>query len=252
MSEQKKCKYCAMMIPSEANICPHCRKKQGTSKAVGCLAVLIILVVLGAIGSMMIGGEPSRPNISNGKENAKTATSTSIPTQQKQYTSTEHLKLANECLASGYKIDKDIMKSSWGNVSCAKTYLSKIKPEDIEYGEAKNLLKEVSRREIEIKKAANIVTGKIMLEQRIKFAQRYENDLLSKGMDIDVSLSGIDKKTIKIKYILMNRPLVYKLVIEARILEKFKAMGFTRAILTDGYNYTWDININKFLTPKGK
>ena len=26
---EKKCKFCAMMIPKEASICPHCRKRQG-------------------------------------------------------------------------------------------------------------------------------------------------------------------------------------------------------------------------------
>ena len=27
---EKKCKHCAMMIPKEAKICPHCRKKTGS------------------------------------------------------------------------------------------------------------------------------------------------------------------------------------------------------------------------------
>lgn len=43
----KKCKHCAMMIPKEAKVCPHCRKKQGTSLAVGCLAILFILFIIG-------------------------------------------------------------------------------------------------------------------------------------------------------------------------------------------------------------
>lgn len=38
----KKCKYCAMMIPKEAKICPHCRKKLGLLT----LPVKIILVIL--------------------------------------------------------------------------------------------------------------------------------------------------------------------------------------------------------------
>ena len=37
---EKKCKYCAMMIPKEAKICPHCRKKQKRS---GLFLVLVIL-----------------------------------------------------------------------------------------------------------------------------------------------------------------------------------------------------------------
>ncbi len=31
MLEQKKCKYCAMMIPDDAMVCPHCRRQLKTS-----------------------------------------------------------------------------------------------------------------------------------------------------------------------------------------------------------------------------
>lgn len=38
----KKCKYCAMLIPADAKICPYCRKKQGWSLTAKILAVLFI------------------------------------------------------------------------------------------------------------------------------------------------------------------------------------------------------------------
>lgn len=44
---EKKCKHCAMMIPKEAKVCPYCRKKQGTSFAVGCFTVFLILIIIG-------------------------------------------------------------------------------------------------------------------------------------------------------------------------------------------------------------
>jgi len=53
MLEEKKCKYCAMMIPKEAKICPHCRKKQGTSFIVGFLAVIVTIFLFGLIISMI-------------------------------------------------------------------------------------------------------------------------------------------------------------------------------------------------------
>lgn len=57
---EKKCPHCATMIPAEAKICPHCRKKQGTSMIVW---VIVGLIVLYAIGK--ISGTPQRSSISD-------------------------------------------------------------------------------------------------------------------------------------------------------------------------------------------
>jgi|WetSurMetagenome_2_1015567.scaffolds.fasta_scaffold00682_12 hypothetical protein len=46
---EKKCKYCAMIIPKEANICPHCRKKQGWSWLAKIAVGLFALLVLGSV-----------------------------------------------------------------------------------------------------------------------------------------------------------------------------------------------------------
>ncbi|MBN1473498.1 MAG: hypothetical protein JW914_02680 [Syntrophaceae bacterium] len=50
---EKKCKHCAMMIPKEAKICPHCRKKQGTSIITLFLSAIFILFVIGMCSSFM-------------------------------------------------------------------------------------------------------------------------------------------------------------------------------------------------------
>jgi hypothetical protein len=53
---EKKCKYCAMMIPYDARICPHCRKKQpSTIKTV--IAVGVILILLGPCIAVMFNLE---------------------------------------------------------------------------------------------------------------------------------------------------------------------------------------------------
>lgn len=44
---EKKCKYCAMMIPKEAKICPHCRKTQGWTLPAKLVAGFFILMVIG-------------------------------------------------------------------------------------------------------------------------------------------------------------------------------------------------------------
>jgi hypothetical protein len=49
---EKKCRYCARMIPQEAKVCPHCRKRQGTSTGVKVLAVIFILIGIGMCQSL--------------------------------------------------------------------------------------------------------------------------------------------------------------------------------------------------------
>jgi RNA polymerase subunit RPABC4/transcription elongation factor Spt4 len=70
MSEEKKCKYCAMMIPKEAKICPHCRKKQGTSFFVGFLAVIFGLIIISMMINALSEHKPigQRSSVSVGKE----------------------------------------------------------------------------------------------------------------------------------------------------------------------------------------
>lgn len=51
--DEKKCKHCAMMIPKEAKVCPHCRKKQGTSIITMIVAGFFILFVIGMCSSFM-------------------------------------------------------------------------------------------------------------------------------------------------------------------------------------------------------
>jgi hypothetical protein len=47
MSE-KKCKYCAMMIPKDAKICPHCRKTLGWTLPAKIFAGFFLLIVINA------------------------------------------------------------------------------------------------------------------------------------------------------------------------------------------------------------
>jgi hypothetical protein len=48
---EKKCRYCAMMIPKEAKICPHCRKRLGWTWPAKIFLGFIIFTVIGIIAS---------------------------------------------------------------------------------------------------------------------------------------------------------------------------------------------------------
>ncbi|MDH4230686.1 MAG: hypothetical protein OEW04_01500 [Nitrospirota bacterium] len=58
---EKKCKYCAMMIPKDAKICPHCRKTLGMTMPVKIvIGLFLFAVIMSAITNKQpIGTSPS-------------------------------------------------------------------------------------------------------------------------------------------------------------------------------------------------
>lgn len=67
MPEEKKCKYCSMMIPSDASFCPHCRKRQGASPiliGIGTLFGLFLFMMI-LVGLM---SNTSSPSVKIGEE----------------------------------------------------------------------------------------------------------------------------------------------------------------------------------------
>lgn len=68
---QKKCPFCAMMIPGEALVCPHCRKNQlmilgkgGKPKMFSPVGIAIIIILLFAVSVVILG------RIGDDKDNA--------------------------------------------------------------------------------------------------------------------------------------------------------------------------------------
>jgi hypothetical protein len=155
----------------------------------------------------------------------------------------EHLAEAQKALDE-WKPNKDPMKTSWGRVNDAKKHLMAIPQNTPESAKKEKLLKEVLRREKEIQKAAKIVAEKVMIQQRKDFAKKYEMSLLDKGMDTAVSTLGKNYSILQIKWVLMNRPLVYKFINDEAAMSNLKKMGFKRIVFTDGYNKTWTSKID--------
>jgi hypothetical protein len=49
---EKKCRYCAMMIPGKAKICPYCRKTQGWTIGAIIGSILVFLFLMIMLGTM--------------------------------------------------------------------------------------------------------------------------------------------------------------------------------------------------------
>lgn len=75
MPEEKKCHYCAMMIPKEAKICPHCRKKMPISGMTGLVIIIICTVI---IVWALSSGTPTTPRTPPAGSDPQTATDDQI------------------------------------------------------------------------------------------------------------------------------------------------------------------------------
>lgn len=76
-------------------------------------------------------------------------------------------------------------------------------------------------------------------EKRESAIEDMERKFLSKGMD--VHFSWPQKDTLKMRYVLMSRPIVYQIQNETDFVQTLGELGVKKLILTDGYRETWTI-----------
>lgn len=228
---EKKCKQCAMMIPKEAKICPHCRSKQGwTTCAKAGLIGILFIVLIPALS--IIGKAPKNsPKVSPEQ--------TAQQDRFNKMTPSEHLMEAKKAFEEGKP------PKSFGRVDDAKKHLSAIPNNAPEYIESQKLTAEVAKREIEIQKAVKILAEKLMIEQRKDFAKKYELSLLNSGMDTTITTEGKDSTGLKMKWVLMSRPIAYKIINDESAMSNLKNIGFKKIIFTDGHDSTWSIDLTK-------
>jgi hypothetical protein len=164
-----------------------------------------------------------------------------------QHIKSDNIQITSEQLLSEVKkILQDKSKLyPIGLLNSAETQLKNIKKEDSEYEEAQILLKNIKSKQEVIIKEQKEKYKKGEIKFRSEFTKYLERKYLEKGLDIYVTSIGPDKTTIKLKYILMSRPLLYKLLSETQFLDELKSHGFKKAIFTDGYRDTWDFDLTK-------
>jgi hypothetical protein len=82
---------------------------------------------------------------------------------------------------------------------------------------------------------------------RESYARTTENKMLQEGHDMTVRAEGPYKETLRLTYVLINRPFVYQLINDPEFMMNLRGLGFRRVIFTDGYDAVWscDVVINK-------
>jgi hypothetical protein len=145
----------------------------------------------------------------------------------------------------------------------ARSNLTSIKAGSAEYARAKDLAARLDEIGIalsneEIKRAEAIRAKERAKEQlallndvggRRGYAKKLEDNFLRNSMDATVTIEGDKGTTLRVKYVLFSRPLMFKLQEEGKlipdIIEQAKARGFRRLIMWDGYRFTWTWDLAK-------
>jgi hypothetical protein len=160
-----------------------------------------------------------------------------------------YLKAAQKALDAGNPDVKDIKKRTYGRLDEARRYLDAFDRKFKEYADkAKNLRKEVERREKDLKNYKEVMekAGKEeMIKKRQALAKELDRDFLSKGFDVNFDLSGSEKTVLKMDSVVFSRPLVYVFVEKSDLLQRLRDAGFTEVVFSNKkIKYEWDIDLD--------
>lgn len=247
----KNCSRCQTQNDNGATFCSNCgiqflqpprKPKFGDELTkqnliiIGATVVFCLgLGLLAMIGNALNGKQSNKvDNLYIPPKETKTISEPSAPPAPREPTSKERLTEAKKLMADGYN-EKN---GGYGKIALAKPHLEVITSDTKEYKEAQSLLKEIARREVGIEKMSKKIARKMVIEEM-------ERKMLSEGYDFTFSTSGAEDDVLTIKFVLMSRPIVYKLTNESDFLQNMKKVGLKKVIFTDGYGDSWSFDLTE-------
>jgi len=159
-----------------------------------------------------------------------------------------HLQEAHKAMALGNPQEKDIKKRTYGRLEEARRHLEAIDRKADEYPAAKKLLKEVERREKDLKKYKEVMRQAVSeagVRKREELAKELDRDFLGKGFDVKIELSGPEKTAISMECIVFSRPMVFVFVDKSDLLDNLRNAGFEEVVFSNKkIKYAWHIDLN--------
>jgi len=98
---EKKCRYCSMMIPGDAKICPHCRKSQSAGTTRNIIGLLVLIFILYTCSQI--------PSFDSYRQKAQAAKSSVAPVQET--TTPDHSKEKSTRALAGAMTLKSSMRN---------------------------------------------------------------------------------------------------------------------------------------------
>lgn len=157
----------------------------------------------------------------------------------------EHLYEAKKALDKGYKLNPNPLKTEWGRVNDAKKHLKAIGPESSEYVAAQGLMHKTHTRERHIEHVSINVANQIMIKQREMLTSELEQYYVTRGIFVDIELSGPDKTYMKLSSSLFREASIDKIADGTKFFAHLKRAGFKRIILEDNEDNAWTYSFAK-------
>jgi len=149
-------------------------------------------------------------------------------------------KKAVDDVESRLKKNAERLKEYYGTADQIKEATADL----IQLAVVKGLYKESNvKEEKSLSSRADLLIAKVSQQQRALYASAAEEIFVKNGMDVKVSASGAKKDQLRLKYVLMSQPLVYKFQNEMKINHRARLFGFKKIIYTDGYDETWTVDL---------
>ena len=159
----------------------------------------------------------------------------------------EHLREAKKALAEGTPDIPDPGQRTYGRLPDARRHLEAIDRKAEEYGEAKELLREVSWREKNLKKQQDAMASAAAGEaakRRQDLAAQLDREFLTKGFDVKIELRGSAKDEITLDCVLFSRPMVFFFLDKSDLVKQFRDAGFREVTFTNkSIKYSWEIDL---------
>ncbi|MBP6750369.1 MAG: hypothetical protein KA144_12070 [Xanthomonadaceae bacterium] len=232
------CKECKAQISTTAESCPQCGAKP--KKTSGCAIIVAAFLGLSVLSAIVRGcSGDTTPTMATSTATGTQPATAEPPKADPAAVLAESQTTVAE-IESRLKQNSDHLKKYYGTPEQVKQATGDL----IKLAVVQGLYEKSGNRE-EKKlgtKAGNLIPS-VSQQQRTIYASASEEIFVKSGMDVNVSATGKKKEQLRLKYVLMSQPLVYKFQNELKLPEQARALGFKKIIYSDGYNESWNVDL---------
>lgn len=236
------CKECKAQISTTAEACPQCGAKP--KKTSGCALIVAAFLGLFVLSAMMRGcsGDTSPPVTPLSNSAPVAIAPAEPPPPPDPVAELTESKATLDDVENRLKATTERLKKYYGTadqIQEATADMLKLAIVKAKYEESK------VKEEMALRNRADTLISKVAMLQRVIYASASEEIFVSNGMDVDVAASGAKNEQLRIKYVLMSEPLVYKFQNEMKIQDQARVFGFKKIMYTDGYDENWTVDLTQ-------